>query len=47
MRRKTLYNNLKKDPRLLDALTSLGLTCDVRAEAIPPQTLYRLYQLLK
>lgn len=47
MRRKTLYNNLKKDPRLNDALTSLGFHCDVRAEAIPPQTLYRLYQILK
>jgi len=47
MRRKTLYNNLKKDPRLNDALASLGFRSDVRAEAVPPQALLRLYQTLK
>jgi 16S rRNA (adenine1518-N6/adenine1519-N6)-dimethyltransferase len=47
MRRKTLYNNLKKDSRLNDALTSLGYRTDVRAEAVPPQALFRLYQILK
>jgi len=46
MRRKTLYNNLKKDPRLNDALAKLGLRPDVRAEAVPPQALYLLYQML-
>ncbi len=47
MRRKTLYNNLKKDSRLNDALASLGFRSDVRAEAMPPQALFRLYQILK
>lgn len=46
MRRKTLYNNLKKDTRLNDALVSIGFRPDVRAEAIPPQTLFRLYKIL-
>ena len=47
MRRKTLYNNLKKDSRLNDALSSLGFRLDVRAEAVSPQALFRLYQILK
>ncbi len=47
MRRKTLYNNLKKDSRLNDALASLGFRSDIRAEAMPPQALFRLYQILK
>lgn len=44
MRRKTLVNNLGDAAR--DALPSLGLPSDVRAEAAAPETLYRLYRLL-
>jgi 16S rRNA A1518/A1519 N6-dimethyltransferase RsmA/KsgA/DIM1 with predicted DNA glycosylase/AP lyase activity len=47
MRRKTLFNALQKDNRLPDALQALGLTQDVRAEALAPQELLKLYQRLQ
>ena len=47
MRRKTLYNALQKDDRLPDALQSLGLAQDVRAEALTPQELLQLYRYLQ
>jgi len=47
MRRKTLFNALLKDDRLPDALQALGLTQDVRAEALAPQELLKLYQRLQ
>jgi len=47
MRRKTLFNALQKDVRLPDALHALGLTQDVRAEALTPQLLLQLYQRLR
>lgn len=46
MRRKTLYNNLSKDNRLLPALAALGYTADARAEALPPQALLNIYLVL-
>lgn len=45
-RRKTLFNALQRDPRLPDALRLCGAALDVRAEALPPETLLRLYRLL-
>lgn len=45
MRRKTLFNNLKKDARLPDALQALGLAADVRAEALDPETLLHIYSI--
>jgi len=45
-RRKTLFNALRRDPRLPDALALCGVPPDVRAEALPPETLLRLYRLL-
>jgi len=47
MRRKTLFNALQKDERLPDALQSLKLTQDVRAEALSPKELLQLYQRLQ
>lgn len=46
MRRKTLYNALGKDPRLPDQLALLGQNADVRAEALPPDMLFRIYKAL-
>jgi len=46
MRRKTLYNNLRRDDRLPDALESLGCPPDVRAEALSPDALLTLYRRL-
>ena len=47
MRRKTLFNALQKDDHLPEALQSLGLAQDVRAEALAPQTLLQVYQCLQ
>lgn len=44
MRRKTLRNNFAPDSGFDLALAQLDLPKDVRAEAIPPETLARLYQ---
>ena len=44
MRRKTMYNVFQRDDRLLAALDALGLPADVRAEALTPETLLKLYQ---
>ena len=46
MRRKTLYNVLNKDARVPAALESLGFPADIRAEAMPPSALLRLYETL-
>ena len=43
MRRKTLYNNLNKEPRVLSALSSLGFPEDARAEALPPEALLAIF----
>jgi 16S rRNA (adenine1518-N6/adenine1519-N6)-dimethyltransferase len=43
MRRKTLYNNLNKDPRVLSALDTLGHPADARAEALPPEALLQIF----
>jgi 16S rRNA (adenine1518-N6/adenine1519-N6)-dimethyltransferase len=47
MRRKTLYNNLQRDERLLPALEKAGFPADARAEALPPETLITIYQSLE
>ena len=44
MRRKTMYNVFQRDDRLLAALDAQGLPADIRAEALPPETLLKLYQ---
>ena len=46
MRRKTLYNNLNKDARVLAALSRLGCPADARAEALPPEQLLRVFEAL-
>ena len=46
MRRKTLYNALGKNPLLPDLLGSLGQNADVRAEALSPDVLFRIYKTL-
>ena len=45
MRRKTLKNNLPPANGCADALALLGCAPDARAEALPPETLYALYQM--
>lgn len=47
MRRKTLFNSLGKDARLPAALQALRLPADVRAEALPPETLLQIFELLR
>ena len=46
MRRKTLYNNLQRNDRLTAALEAAGFPADARAEALPPETLLRIYLAL-
>ena len=46
MRRKTLYNNLNKDERVLPALAALGCLADIRAEALSPEQLLRIFETL-
>jgi 16S rRNA (adenine1518-N6/adenine1519-N6)-dimethyltransferase len=46
LRRKTMYNVFQRDDRLLDALATHGLSADVRAEALPPDVLLKLYLTL-
>lgn len=46
MRRKTLYNTLQKNDRLLTILGSLGISTDVRAEALPSESLLQIYESL-
>ena len=46
-RRKTLFNALQRDSRLPAALQALNILPDARAEALPPETLLRLYRLLE
>ena len=46
MRRKTLYNNLNKDARVLTALAALGCTSDARAEALSPELLLQVFEAL-
>lgn len=47
MRRKTLLNSLAKPDRLPDILRALQLPSDVRAEALPPETLLAIFQRLQ
>lgn len=46
MRRKTLYNNLNKDERVLPALAALGCNADIRAEALSPEQLLHIFETL-
>ena len=46
MRRKTLYNNMNKDERVLPALTAMGIPADIRAEALLPEQLLRIFETL-
>lgn len=46
MRRKTLYNNMNKDERVLPALTAMGIPADIRAEALSPEQLLRIFETL-
>lgn len=46
-RRKTLFNALGRDPRLPEFLLFLGESESVRAEALPPQALLKLFCLLR
>ena len=46
MRRKTLYNNVNKDERVIDTLAGLNFPADVRAEALPPEALLELFLAL-
>lgn len=46
MRRKTLYNNMNKDERVLTALTAMGIPADIRAEALLPEQLLRIFETL-
>lgn len=46
MRRKTLYNNLGKDARVLSALATLGCPADARAEALSPEQLLQVFEAL-
>lgn len=43
MRRKTLYNNLSRDVRVLGALEALGLPENARAEALSPEQLLSVF----
>ena len=43
MRRKTMANVFGRDERLIDALGTLGLSADIRAEALPPETLLSIF----
>ena len=46
MRRKTLYNNLQRDERLMPVLQALGYPDDARAEALPPEALLAVFASL-
>ena len=46
MRRKTLYNNMNKDERVLPAFTAMGIPADIRAEALLPEQLLRIFETL-
>jgi len=46
MRRKTLYNNLNKDDRVLPALAAMGCPADIRAEALSPEQLLHIFETL-
>ena len=43
MRRKTIKNNLKPYPNAADALLSLGIPPEARAETLPPEVFLQLY----
>jgi hypothetical protein len=38
-----MTNVFGRDERLIDALNTLGLAADVRAEALPPETLLSIF----
>jgi 16S rRNA (adenine1518-N6/adenine1519-N6)-dimethyltransferase len=46
MRRKTLYNNMNNDERVHPALTAMGIPADIRAEALLPEQLLRIFETL-
>lgn len=46
MRRKTIKNNLKGFPNADEALRSLRIPPETRAETLPPETILALYRLL-
>jgi 16S rRNA (adenine1518-N6/adenine1519-N6)-dimethyltransferase len=46
MRRKTLFNNLNKDERVISALAVLGCPADARAEALSPEQLHHIFETL-
>ena len=45
-RRKTLFNNLKDYPNLLEALDSLKISPSIRAEALTKEDFERLFSLV-
>ena len=46
MRRKTIKNNLKQYRNAADALMTLNIAPETRAETLPPETILALYRLL-
>ena len=46
MRRKTIKNNLKGFTRANDALETLGIPPETRADTLPPETVLALFRLL-
>jgi 16S rRNA (adenine1518-N6/adenine1519-N6)-dimethyltransferase len=46
MRRKTIKNNLKPYPNAAEALETLGISPETRAETLPPKTVLALFRLL-
>ena len=47
MRRKTLYNNLNKDERVLASLSAQRFPADARAEALSPEALLQIFVALQ
>jgi 16S rRNA (adenine1518-N6/adenine1519-N6)-dimethyltransferase len=47
MRRKTLYNNLQKDERVLASLSAQRFPADARAEALSPEALLQIFVALQ
>jgi 16S rRNA (adenine1518-N6/adenine1519-N6)-dimethyltransferase len=47
MRRKTLFNNLSKDERVLSSLSAQGFPADARAEALSPEALKTVFLALQ
>lgn len=47
MRRKTLFNNFQRSPRLMEALLRLGLPAGIRAEAVAPDALAQICRMME